>query len=716
MFGIDDLRITLTFSPWLFVLAVLLFVGFTIFIYRFTVPQISKAKKTLLIIARVLSLGLLLLSIFEPTLTIIKKNILKPVTYFFVDNSKSMLSKDGIKKDEQTLSILEQFSKSELTADTRLNLFGNEIRDFSADSLENLSFKDGSTNFSDIFNSISEKKENISSIVILSDGVITDGSNPINAIDKIGIPVFTIGVGDTTKRKDIEIKNVLYNEFLYAETPTTLSAAIFNEGFANRNVSVSLQENDKVIEQKSILLSPDGIQNVQLNYTPITSGEKKLSVVISSIEEEFNKANNRKVFYINVLSSKVKVLLLAGSPSPDLSFIKQTLSTDANLSVNSITQIGANKYLEKNNREKLLDSSEILFLIGFPSKETSSEMLNRVSVLISSKNIPYLFVLSSSVEFNKLTQLKKDLPFSFTSTASNYLEVQPSISSDEFKNPLLQNKSSDPISAWNSLPPVFQPFSEFTAKPESEAIAKAKMNNIATNKPLIITRRLGSQRSIAVLAKDVWRWKLQTALKEQDVFDRFILNSIKWLNSPEDKKRVQIRTTKKLFSLGEEVEFTAQIYDDTFSPVAEAEVKIRIKNGEDKFELNLNPVGNGLYEGKLQTNKPGNYSFVGDAKLNNKMLGIDAGLFNMGDVDIEMTNTRMDFEFLNSLANLSGGEYFNPSEVNQLLPLLLELNKKSSKEKVDTKEFSLWSNEFLMLAIILLFGIEWFVRKRVGML
>lgn len=716
MFGIDDLRITLSFSPWLFVLAVLMFVGFTIFIYRFTVPKISKTKKTLLIIARVLSLGLLLLSIFEPTLTIIKKNILKPVTYFFVDNSKSMLSKDGIKKDEQTRSILEQLKKSELISDTRLNLFGNGTRDFSADSLENLSFKDGSTNFSDIFNSISEKKENISSIVILSDGVITDGSNPINAIDKIGIPVFTIGVGDTTKRKDIEIKNVLYNEFLYAETPTTLSAAIFNEGFANRNVSVSLQENDRVIEQKSILLSPDGIQNIQLNYTPITSGEKKLSVVISSIEEEFNKANNRRVFYINVLSSKVKVLLLAGSPSPDLSFIKQTLSTDANLSVNSITQIGANKYLEKNNREKLLDSSEILILIGFPSKETSSEMQNRVSALISSKNIPYLFVLSSSVDFNKLPQLKKDLPFSFTSTANNYLEVQPSISSDESKNPLLQNKSSDPIGVWNNLPPVFQPFSEFTAKPESEVIAKAKMNNIATNKPLIITRRLGSQRSIAILAKDIWRWKLQTALKDQDVFDRFILNSIKWLNSPEDKKRVQIRTTKKLFSLGEEVEFTAQIYDDTFSPVAEAEVKIRVKNGEDKFELNLNPVGNGLYEGKLQTNKPGNYSFAGDAKLNNKLLGIDAGLFNIGDVDIEMTNTRMDFEFLNSLANISGGEYFNASEVNQLFPLLLELNKKSSKEKIDTEEFSLWSNEFLMIAIILLFGIEWFVRKREGML
>ena len=119
----------------------------------------------------------------------------------------------------------------------------------------------------------------------------------------------------------------------------------------------------------------DGVQNIQLNYTPKTSGEKKLAFALSTLEGEYSKANNRKVFYINVLSNKVKVLLLAGSPSSDLSFIKNTLLTDNNLSVNSITQIGINKFLEKNNREKFLDSADVLMLIGFPSKETSQELI-----------------------------------------------------------------------------------------------------------------------------------------------------------------------------------------------------------------------------------------------------------------------------------------------------------------------------------------------------
>lgn len=716
MFGIDNLKISLSFNPFLFILAIILFIGFTIFIYRYTVPQISRFNKILLTILRILSLNLLLLAIFEPTLTIIKKNVLQPVTLFFVDNSKSILSEDGSNKSKNILTTLNDLKETDLLNNTQLKVFGSKVSDLNVDSVDKISFKEGSTNFADIINSVSESKGNISSIVILSDGVITDGSNPIYTAEKSGIPIFSIGVGDTTKRKDIEIKNVLYNEFLYAETPTTLSVTIINEGFANRSANLTLYENDVQIEQKNITLNPDGIQNISMDYTPKSSGEKKLSFTLSTFEGEFNKANNRKVFYINVLSNKVKVLLLAGSPSPDLSFIKNTLIEDNNLSVNSITQIGANNFLEKNNRERLLDSMDVLVLIGFPSKETTIELMNTVTALISEKNIPYLFILSGSTDLNKLSQLKKDLLFIVNNTANNFLEVQPNVSSKESKNPLLQSNSSDPISAWNNLPPVYQPFAEFTAKPESETIVKVNLNNISTNKPLIITRTLGNQRSIAVLAKDIWKWKLQTAIKNQDVFDRFILNSIKWLNSPEDKKRVQIKTTKKLFALGEEIEFTAQIYDDAFNQISEAEVKVKVKNDRDNFELNLNSLGNGLYEGVLQTNKPGNYSFVGEAKLNNKLIGSDKGLFNVGEVDIEMMNTNMDYEFLHSLANVSGGKFFSTDQSKSLFKLLGELNIKSSKEKIDTKEYSLWSNEFLMIAIILLFGTEWFIRKREGML
>ena len=236
------------------------------------------------------------------------------------------------------------------------------------------------------------------------------------------------------------------------------------------------------------------------------------------------------------------------------------------------------------------------------------------------------------------------------------------------------------------------------------------------NKPLILTRILGGKKSIAVLAKDIWRWKLETAPKNLDLFDRFIISSVKWLNSNEANKRVTIKTSKKFYSLGEQIEFSGQVYDQAFNPVSEADVKIQINYEKENFDVHLNSVGNGLYEGTFQTNKAGNYSFMGNAFLNNNKLGSDKGKFNVGEVDVEMLDPRMNYEFLSLLSNQTGGKFFYNSNYNQLFPILKALNKKSSKYKVEVSDINLWSNEWLLMIAIFLFGLEWFLRKRSGML
>ena len=61
-----------------------------------------------------------------------------------------------------------------------------------------------------------------------------EGSTPIYSAEKTGIPVYTVGIGDSARKNDIEIKNVINNEFIYAETPTTILATIINKGFPGK--------------------------------------------------------------------------------------------------------------------------------------------------------------------------------------------------------------------------------------------------------------------------------------------------------------------------------------------------------------------------------------------------------------------------------------------------------------------------------------------------
>jgi len=714
MFNIEKFSLNFSYNGIFFLIAIIIIALYSFYNYRYTVPVVNPSKRLFLVFLRALALTLVVFIIFEPIVLLATKNIIEPVTLIFTDNSRSIKINDGTNR-EQTLKEILGNSLNNIKGNSELYSFGNKVIPVKKDSSGNFSFEEGSTNFSAIFNLISKSKENISSILILTDGVITEGSNPVFTAEKLNIPVFTIGIGDSTTRKDVEIKNLLFNEYIYAGTPTAIIASIGNNGFGGKSTLITLYENDKLVEQKNIILNSDGIQNIDFAYTPKDGGEKKITISAAPLEGEFTAANNKKVFYVNVLSNKIKIALLSGAPSPDQAFIKDILSEDSNIDVKSITYISQNKILEKASPEKIIDSADIFFLIGFPSKETSELILNKVIKQISDRNKSFFFLLTDAVDLNRLRSLAQELPFTIARNIPGYSEVQPNIRTEEVKNPLLQNNSQNPLDMWNNLPPVQQMNSEISARPESNVLSTVKINNVPLNKPLIISRKLGNKRSVAITAKDIWKWKLQMSSKNTNLFDSFVMGSLKWLNTSEEQKQVTIRTSKKVYALGERIEFTGQVYDEAFNPVSDAEVKVNI-SGSEKSELRLNPLGNGLYESVFETSNPGDYTFSGTASSDNKKIGADNGRFNIGEVDIEMSDPRMNYEFLSSLSNRTGGKFYIYNNYSQVFDLINKINTQSSKEKITKSEIDLWSSEWLLSIAIFIFALEWFIRKRAGML
>lgn len=712
MFGFEKINLTFSFSVWFFVIGLILIAAYSIYVYRFTLPPVSKSKIIVLTTLRALALSLLLFIFFEPVLNLTQKKIITPVNLFFIDNSKSLTINDGTDRIGKIKEVAQKFVDASIGADKKYFSFGSDVNSISSDSITLLKFNESSTDYSKIFSVINQTESNIASITIMSDGVITQGSTPVYTAQKIGIPVYTIGIGDSSKKNDVEVKNVLSNEFIYAETPTTILATVLNKGFENKNTTISLYENSKLIEQKTFTLDASGINTINFDYTPQESGEKKLTIRINNLDGEAAYQNNQKVFYINVLSNKINVLLLSSSPSADLTFIKNSLLQDNNLNVTTLTQISGGNFPENNPQGKL-DSANVIFLLGFPSQTTSEEFLTKLINKLENKSVPFFLLLTSEIDLNKLNRLSTLLPFTIQIFDKNYLQVQPDIQINEISNSVLQHSS---VSDWNNLPPIPQPILALAIKPECKILAKTKINNQPRNNPLIITRNFGSKRSLVVVAKDIWRWKLQTAQKNLNLFDNFIASSLRWLNAPDDLKKVRIKTSKKIYSSGEKIEFTAQVYDESFNPVNDAQVKIKINGNQSSDELVLNSAGTGLYEGEITIQKNGDYKFSGEAKMNNLVLGSDGGSFNIGDIDIEMQDSRMNYEFLNLLSTQSKGRFFTPDKVNLLISDLSELNKNASKEKFITSEIRLWSDEWMLIISILLFAIEWFLRKRSGML
>ena len=712
MFGFEKIDLGFSFNVIFFFVGLIILAAYSIYVYRFTLPPVSKAKRFILTLLRSLALIILLFIFFEPVLTLTKKNILTPINLFYFDNSKSIKIDDGTNRVDGIKNLMQQTKSSSINGKKQFFSFGSSVNLISEDSLTRFDFSETPSDFSKIFSNINQAENNIASIIIISDGVITEGSTPIYSAEKLGIPVFTVGIGDSTKKNDVEIKNVINNEFIYSETPTTVIATVLNKGFSGKSSQLSLYKNSQLIEQKSFALDASGVNSISFSYTPKESGEKKLTLKISNQDGESTFLNNQKVFYINVLSNKINVLLLAGNPSADLTFIKNSLSVDQNLKVNTLTQISAGNFLEQNPNAKL-DSADIIYLIEFPTNTTSEDFVTRLINKLENKNTPFFLLLSGEVDLKRLNRIGSLLPFSVQIIDKNYIQVQPDIELSELTNPVLQNNLT---SDWNNLPPISQPLISLTLKPESKLLAKVRVNNQPRNNPLIVSRSLGSKRSIAVIGKDIWKWKLQTATKNSTLFDNFIFSSTRWLNAPDDQKIVRIKPSKKIYSFGELVEFFAQVFDESLNPVNDAEVKLQIITRDFKEEINLTSVGGGLYEGSFTSTKNGDYFFNGYATINGKSLGDDKGSFNVGDVEIEMIDSRMNYEFLNLLSTQTYGKYYSPNQYETLLNYLKDLNTNSTKEKLVTSEIRLWSDEWLLILVILLFAIEWFIRKRAGML
>lgn len=715
MFGYEDINLTLTFPVIYLFLSLFLIAAYSFYVYRYTIPQIQPFKKIVLVTLRVLALLILCLILFEPILNLSKKLTLEPSNFVFIDNSRSIRIDDGTNRLSTIKKIVNDFSVNASESNLTFYEFGNSVKPIDVDSLDKLNFSDGATNLQDVFKTVQNSEKNIASVTIVSDGVITSGSNPYYDAINLGIPVFTIGIGDTTQHTDVEIKKVLHNDIVYVETPTNIISTISNKGFSGDLITAALYEDNKFISQQTVKLSPSGIQNITFDYSPQSSGEKKLSIQLSSLKGEFTTANNKQVFYVNVLSNKIKVLLLASSPNADITFIKNALKRDENIQVNSIVQISHNKFQNELNYN-VIDSADVLFLIGFPSDKTPQELLSRVITKIKDKETPFFFTLSSGISINKLQSFGNVLPFNIIQMIGGSKEVQPYLLPEQAANPIFQQTDKNPLNDWNNLPPVSQPNAVFSPRVESKTLAQIKMNNNVVNSPLIISSSFSGRRSIAVLAKDIWKWKLQIAPKGLDLFDSFIVNSLRWLRTGVDQKLVRVNTSKKNYSQGERVEFTAEVFDESLNPVSDAGIKIKITSQKNNYETDMQNIGSGLYEGSIIINETGDFKYSAEAVVNNHLLGKDEGSFNIGEIDIEMANPVMNYSLLNLMANESGGEFFFANDYSSLLNKLRELKINSSKEKIVTSEIALWSDTWLLVIAILLFSFEWFLRKRNGML
>lgn len=711
MITLASFRIVLSTNPFLYFVLVAALIAFSIYVYKHTIPVVSKGLRYFLIALRSIIFALIIFLLFDPVLSVTNKSEIESKTFVFIDNSNSLAEKDSAKRVEELKNFLSDLNSAG-GINTKVFTFGQRI-DSVKDTAAGIKLNENKTNFAQVLDLLNKEGSKVNSSVIVSDGIITDGVDPTYSAEKLQSPLFTVGIGDTTHKKDVEISGVRYNQYIYADKPTTIEASIKNFGFAQRSVRATFLEEGKPVASKDLVLSDAGINKASFDYKPTGKGEKKLTVTVTPLPGEYTNANNSKTFFINVLDTKLKVCLVAGAPSTDLAAVATALATDKDLDVKKLVQLASGRFLNDVNIS-VADSADVLFLIDFPGVNTPQNVLDKISSLINEKSKPFFFMLSNGVNVSRMRAIEKNLPFSFSRSGVGFVQAEPELMGQEFSSYFSGIQTQYDI--WQNLPPLTQEASDFSAKLGSVVLARSKVRNVLTNNPLVVLRNIGNQRSFVILAGELWKWQLQSAETHPEFFPNFVIDIVKWLSLSNKQKQFQIYTDKKTYQQNETVNFKAELYDQTFAPIDTAKITAQVSFNNEKYDLIFTPDGNGLYSAEYNPTKFGDFTYTGEALLNGTKLKSDAGRFAVGELNIEKLDTRMRADYLQLLAKAAGGSYYTIGNYKELVQKLQNLNKESTKVRLSKSEFQLWSDEWILLLIIFLFAVEWFVRKRSGMI
>ena len=723
-------KFSLTFygSALLFVLFVIILGGLSCYVYRRTNPPVPKWLKNILTTVRFIVLVIILFILFEPILKLSWQRTEKPIVAILLDNSASMnLKNNGTSRSEKAISVLNSdiFQTGVKDVVFKYYKFSHKLDPLVFQELDSVKFLSDGTDISTSLKQLQEKNINkhLAGIILLTDGINNLGENPLRTAEDLNLPIYPISVGKVVDQNDVVISKITTNQITYANSEVPVDVTIRSTGYAGKQIKVELKKGGTTLDSKFVEVGNNLESQIRLKFTPQETGLQKYNIQIPVLKNELTHLNNQKNFYVKVLKSRIKILYLSGGPGADFSFIKRTLDADPNIDADYWIAKKSQGFYQGSFLNDLseLKKYECIILQNFPPKNHTSRAISILKRVLESQQIPILFIAGNNVNFQGLYELKKFLPFSLPIREYPEFEIVPRLSAKGLIHPItrIDDDEFENRNLWIEVPPIFYSLFNVQLYPGSEILLEAEpvQNNIRFSNqklPLIITRKIANSKSMAVAGYGIWRWDLLMwgVGKSDRLFNQLLSNSIRWLVNKEDNKTVRIIPDQEIYRNGQKISFSGETYTENYLPLDGAEVKLKVFNEKQIYEISLSGVGDGKYEGELQALEGGDYKYEGNAFYKNNLIGTDKGNFSVENFNLEHLQTKIDEDFLKQLALKTGGQFINDSTLSSLETIL----KFPAKTNVESREWQLWNKLILLILAILLLSIEWFLRKRSGML
>jgi uncharacterized membrane protein len=745
VFQQGEFRLVPSTGSYVAAILVLVAIAATVLTYRSARARGASVKHRLVLTSlRVATLGLMLFCLFRPVLVVRAAVSQQNFIGVLVDDSRSMQIAD-VNGQTRGAVAREQFGPDSPLMKSLSEKFIVRTFRFSSTarrlaSPQDLTFGGSQTHLGTALEGARQELAGLplAGLVMVSDGADTTDaslSDALLALKAADVPVFTVGVGEESLHKDIQIGRISVPRSTLKGTSILVDAVVTHRGFPGETVMLDVEDEGRIVGSQEVRLPADGEPAaVRVRFTVAEAGARKFRFKIAPRPGEMVTQNNARETLIDVRDRAERILYFEGEPRFELKFIRRAVADDANLRLVALQRTADNKYLRLG-----VDDADHL-LGGFP--KTREELFSYRGLILGSIEAgaftgDQLRMIADFVEKRGGGLLMLGGPRAFAEgsyTGTPVADVLPVVlerpakaldagqvarlkvhpTRDGASHAVTQLGASEQASSaiWDKLPTLTSVNALRAVKPGATVLLSGT-DERKREQVVLAAQRYGRGKALAFPVQDSWLWQMHAEIAVEDMtHENYWRQLMRWLvdGVPD---HVEAHTSADRVEAGESVTVTADVVDPTFVEINDARVVAHVDGPKGTIDVPLQWTGekSGEYRGSFTAPDEGLYTARVEAGRGTTVLGTGVAQLRAAPGEAEYFDAGMNAARLERIAGETGGRFYKAAEAASLA----EDVRYSGRGVTTTEERDLWHMPIVLGLILVLMCGEWGYRRAVGL-
>jgi len=576
--------------------------------------------------------------------------------------------------------------------------------------------------------------------VVFSDFAWNHGRAPLEAAERLKVPLYTVGVGP---REVVDLSAELATPLLLKkDEKAEVVVHIRQTGLAGRQATVELLARRmggpaqdvqaaprRAAEPKTVELTAEKM-DVPVPFTPDQSGRFVLTARVQPFDDEALEENNSAQREVTVRDESLKLLFVEYEPTWEWRFIKEVFHRDPLVGREGFrTFLRSADFKVRQTNDLFLEmlirprseffSYDVIFLSDTPGEMLSGQFQDMLHDYVA--KFGGGLVVIAGPRFGpaalKDTRVADMLPVVIDPAArlrDADFELQLAPAARQYEFMMLGDSREENALAWANMGelPWYQPVAR--PHPLATVLAQHPTDRCAdeqTPQPIIAVRRFGKGEVIYFGFNETWRLRRKYGEKYYRQLWGQMIYRLGLGRALGSRKRFVVATDRRSYQAGDKVRLIVEAYNADYEPLGTPKLEARLlaqpAPGKPAAPAPINvPMARDkvIFEATFPVYAPGPHRLLVRDPVTDEDVETS---FQVAPVTAERRSAVRDVAVQTALAGATGGKAYELTDLDRLAD---DIAAPKVVERTEHR-FELWNTWAVLIVVLTVMLGEWLLRK-----